>query len=97
MTIKIVYPDGCPNWRLTHQLVPKALTAAGHVDAEVHLRLSAPRPRPQAGMHGSPTILVDDADPFPSSDGAAWSCRLYRNAVGFEGAPSMSALVEVLH
>jgi len=48
------------------------------------------------GMHGSPTILVNGSDPFPSEDDPSVACRLYRTADGVEGAPSVAELVEVL-
>lgn len=97
MDIEIVYFDGCPNWKLAHQRVLEALNAAGHADAEVRLHLVAnPTEAQEAGMHGSPTILVDGQDPFPKASDAIWSCRLYQTDSGFEGAPSVSALVEAL-
>ncbi len=96
MTIEIVYFDGCPNWQLAEQRVREVLTVTGHADADVRLHLVGnPVEAEQAGMHGSPTILVDGHDPFPTSD-TIWSCRLYQTDAGFEGAPSMAALTEIL-
>ena len=98
LTIEIVYFDGCPNWRLAHQRVLEVLAAQGPSGAEVRLHLvNDPEEAEQAGMHGSPTILVDGHDPFPAAGDNVWSCRLYRNPSGFEGAPSIVALTDVLH
>jgi hypothetical protein len=46
------------------------------------------------GMHGSPTVLVDGADPFAESgQPASMSCRLYRDSDGrADGAPSVNQL-----
>jgi hypothetical protein len=49
-------------------------------------------------MHGSPTVLVDGADPFAAQSGSAGeqlpsvSCRLYDNGGVLEGAPSVAEL-----
>lgn len=48
-------------------------------------------------MRGSPTILIDGADPF--AVGAAepsLSCRLYETASGLDGSPSVAQMREVL-
>ena len=51
-----------------------------------------------AGMHGSPTLLIDGADPFAGPDQApSLSCRLYRDEAGRPGgAPSVQALRQAL-
>jgi hypothetical protein len=52
----------------------------------------------QAGMHGSPTLLIDGHDPFagPGAE-ASISCRLYRDDAGIAaGAPSVDALRRAL-
>lgn len=52
----------------------------------------------QAGMHGSPTLLIDGADPFAApGEAPSLSCRLYRDAAGRAGpAPSVEALRQAL-
>ena len=97
MDVRLVYFDECPNWRLAQQRLQAALEALGRHDVQVQLRLvTSPAEAPGAGLHGSPTILVNGTDPFPHEGGDAWSCRLYRNDSGVEGAPSVSALVDAL-
>lgn len=97
MDVEIVYFDGCPNWQLADQRVREALTRTGHTNAQVRLHLVAdPAEAEVAGMHGSPTILVNGEDPFPQAADAIWSCRLYQTDSGVEGAPSVSALVDAL-
>ena len=49
-------------------------------------------------MHGSPTLLINGADPFASrGEPPSLSCRLYRDAEGRLGpAPSVAALRQAL-
>ncbi len=51
-----------------------------------------------AGMHGSPTLLIDGTDPFAApGQPPSLSCRLYRDAAGRTGAvPSVQELRRVL-
>lgn len=97
IVVEIVYFDGCPNWQLARDRALEALAAVGRPDIVVRPHLvENPVEAQEAGMHGSPTILVDGQDPFPRATDAIWSCRLYQSDSGFEGAPSVSALVGVL-
>jgi hypothetical protein len=50
------------------------------------------------GMHGSPTLLIDGADPFAGSQQRpGMSCRLYRDEAGRpSGAPSIRQLQQVI-
>jgi hypothetical protein len=50
------------------------------------------------GMNGSPTLLVDGADPFASREQRpSLSCRFYRHPDGhLEGAPSVAQLRRAL-
>ena len=91
MTITILYFDGCPNWELARERV---IEAARLVDArdEIELRrVESPEEGEQAGFAGSPTILIDGSDPFPTG-ATGFACRLY----GGEHAPSVAELVRLL-
>jgi Alkylmercury lyase len=50
------------------------------------------------GMHGSPTLLIDGADPFAGpGQPPSLSCRLYRDDTGHvSGAPSVSQLRQAI-
>ena len=52
----------------------------------------------QAGMYGSPTLLINGVDPFATPGLApGLSCRLYRDAAGRPaGAPTVEALRRAL-
>jgi hypothetical protein len=93
--VEVVYFEGCPHWQTALDHVTEALR---QVDAggEVQLQLVANEEEAKARhMAGSPTVLIDGVDPFPGG-GPAWGCRIYPGEDGASGAPSVSALVEVL-
>ncbi len=49
------------------------------------------------GFRGSPTILVDGADPFADPDApTGLACRIYRTAAGVEPAPTVEQFRAVL-
>jgi hypothetical protein len=49
------------------------------------------------GMCGSPTILVDGADPFAKPDKpAGLACRIFATEHGPDGSPSVGQLIKVL-
>jgi predicted DsbA family dithiol-disulfide isomerase len=50
------------------------------------------------GMHGSPTLLIDGADPFAEpGQPPSLSCRLYRDENGqLSGAPSVGQLRQAI-
>lgn len=49
-----------------------------------------------ADFPGSPTILVDGRDPFPTAVPAGPTCRRYETEAGPDGAPSIAQLVTIL-
>lgn len=88
---------GCPNAAVFGERLAAAL--AGYPDAVVRRReVCDEREAAEAGMHGSPTLLIDGVDPFAAPGQApSLSCRLYRDAAGrTEGAPPVDALRQVL-
>jgi hypothetical protein len=97
---------GCPHAALFEERL--AVVLAAHPGAVLRRQLVASeREAVAAGMHGSPTLLVDGVDPFAPpgaaaslpcrlypGGGASLSCRLYPGGAG--GAPSVAALREAL-
>ena len=85
MGIELLYFGGCPG-------APEALSAIERVVAETQLDAdvvpidvgAGTRP----GFSGSPTVLVDDEDPFPATRTDATSCRLYKTLEGPRGYPT---------
>lgn len=89
-------PD-CPSAATFEERLAAALAA--HPAVVVRRRvIRDEREAAEAGMHGSPTLLVDGRDPFAApGESASLSCRLYRDAAGQTGpAPSVEELRKVL-
>lgn len=94
--ILLAVPD-CPNAAVLEERLAAVL--AGHPEIVVRRReVSDEQAAVQAGMHGSPTLLVNGADPFaPPGRAPSLSCRLYRDTAGRPvPAPSVRALREAL-
>ena len=87
----------CPNAAVFEERLAAAL--AGHPPVVVRRReVAGEREAAEAGMHGSPTLLIDGVDPFaPPGQAPSMSCRLYRDAAGhLAGAPPVEALRQAL-
>jgi glutaredoxin len=98
MKLTLLYFDGCPSWQTAEARLHEALAAVGLEDQEVELELvSSQEDAERLGFRGSPTILIDGADPFANeSVPLGLSCRLYQTEKGLEGAPSAAQLGELL-
>ncbi len=97
MNITIRYFEGCPNWRTARARLDEALRSKGS-DPEVELEeVGTLEEAERLRFSGSPTILIDGVDPFPTDDaGYGLSCRVYRTEAGLEGSPSLRQLLDVL-
>lgn len=96
--VTILVLDDCPHRDLA---VARVAHAARNLGATVLLecpevRVLARRDALAAGLHGSPTILIDGSDPFPFTGDGTAACRLYPTGCGLESAPSVEQLEEVL-
>jgi hypothetical protein len=92
----LTVPD-CPNAAAFEERLAAAL--AGHPGAVLRRReVADEREAAEAGMHGSPTLLINGADPFAQpGEAPSLSCRLYPDAVGHAGqAPSVQTLRHAL-
>ena len=90
--VLLTVPD-CPNAAAFEERLAVAL--AGHPAAVVRRRVVGDDlEAAEAGMHGSPTLLVDGTDPFAApGQPPSLSCRLYRDAAGRAGpVPSVQEL-----
>lgn len=95
MELTVLSVADCPNTALLAERLQELGVPA---EAVAWTTVTGPDEAERLGMHGSPTLLVDGADPFAAPAGAgALACRLYRDADGHaEGAPSLDALREAL-
>lgn len=97
MKLEILHVADCPNVAVLQDRL--AVVTAGRPDVDMFLRLvEDPEVAAQLGMRGSPTVLVDGADPFADpAEPPSISCRLYRGPDGsVGGAPSVEALRALL-
>jgi len=92
--IVIRYFDGCPHWRVADERVRAALQLIGLDGVPVtHTRVDTDEEAERIGFHGSPTILVDGADPFPAQGvPTGLTCRVYQTTEGPQGAPTVDEL-----
>ncbi|MEX0991340.1 MAG: thioredoxin family protein [Actinomycetota bacterium] len=99
MEILIRYFDGCPNWQGARDRLWEALSAEGMATGcrIAFERVASTEDADRLGFAGSPTILVNGADPF-AQDGAptGLTCRIYRTESGMQGSPSVAQLRALL-
>lgn len=91
MTLEILQVPGCPGADLLEDRLAGLLTGRPRVIRRV---VTSQAEAEQLGMTGSPTLLVDGADPFARpGQPPSISCRLYRDEHGRQSpAPSPGQL-----
>lgn len=98
MEVTLLYFADCPNWRETDVRLRAALSLGGTTDVSVtRQEVVTAADADRLGLRGSPTILVDGADPF-ADEGApvALSCRIFMTPEGPAGAPTVEQLAAAL-
>lgn len=93
MKLELLHVPDCPNTGVLAERLQSLIT--GHADVVVERRVVRDQAEAAArGMNGSPTLLVDGADPFAATgQSPSLSCRLYLDEAGAVcGAPSLSQL-----
>ena len=98
MDVTLLFFDGCPNWRQTEEVVHQALREVDRPEQRVTLRrVETPEEAKRLSFHGSPTVLVDGADPFADpSTPVGHMCRVYRTDDGFAGSPTLERMTAAL-
>ena len=97
MDVTVLAVPGCPNVALLEQQLARVLE--GRPGVTVSRQVIADEAEAASrGMHGSPTILVNGADPFAEpGQSASMSCRLYRGSDGrISGVPSAGQLRQAI-
>ncbi|MFJ4044182.1 hypothetical protein ACIPV2_00370 [Microbacterium sp. NPDC089987] len=97
MMIELLHIVGCPNTDITEANTRAALDTLGlgAVPIEsVTIRTEAEAVSTRFG--GSPTILVDGVDLFPTAPVHSLACRVYATENGYAGAPTASQITEAL-
>lgn len=95
MKVTLQYFDGCPNWQITDRHL-HALSGEHGFEVSHELIDSIERAE-EAEFHGSPTVLIDDVDPF-AKEGApvGLACRIYQTNDGPSGSPTLGQLEEAI-
>ena len=100
ITVEILHIDDCPNWREATTRVRAALETIdrGVTTSEVEfIRIADRAQLRDLPFAGSPTILVNGRDLFPS-DGATddLACRVYLSQGRLVALPTVGELVDAL-
>ncbi|MFF1632552.1 thioredoxin family protein [Leifsonia sp. NPDC058248] len=98
MRIEVLHIEDCTNWEAAGSNVRAALAQLGDATTPVTFRLITSADE-AAEVHfvGSPTIMLDGEDLFPSQGGASeLACRIYFTADGVAGLPTIVQLVEAI-
>lgn len=95
MDLTVLTVPDCPNGPVLDQRLAEVL--ADRTDVSVVRRMVADeRTAAEAGMRGSPTLLIDGADPFADPESpASMSCRIARPGDA-SPVPSVTALRQAL-
>lgn len=98
MKVELLYFDGCPNWHDAESNLRAAAERAG-VEVEVTFtEITTPEEAERRRFRGSPTILINGADPFADDDAeVGLSCRIYTAEGAMRGSPSTEELVAALN
>lgn len=93
--VTLLYFDGCPNWQVTNSQLE---SLAGEIGFDFdRRRVETSEEAERLKFRGSPTVLIDNEDPFACGDEpVGLSCRVYRTEKGLAGAPAEGQLREVL-
>jgi hypothetical protein len=97
MQLSILAVPGCPNAPVLEERLAFVLDGRAGVSVSREV-ISGEGEAARWGMHGSPTLLIDGADPFAEpGQPPSLSCRLYRDDDGrASGAPSAGQLREAI-
>lgn len=98
MRVEILHINECPNWAEAGKRVEAALVELDSAEVQVKYRLLASNAEAaEVPFAGSPTILVDGVDAFPTDGRTSdLACRVYRTDSGLAGSPTVAQLVEAI-
>lgn len=97
MKVQLLHIDDCPNTADAEARTRAALDALGYERVAVEsVTIRAEAEAANSNFSGSPTILVDGADLFPTPPVQSLACRVYLTEDGFAGAPTYEQVEEAL-
>ena len=97
MKVELLHIVDCPNTDIAETNARAALDALGLGGVPVELvtiRTEAEAAHTQFG--GSPTILLDGVDLFPTTPARSLACRVYATGRGYAGAPTQEQIEAAL-
>ena len=97
MDVQVLCIDDCPNSETAVALMRRALDSVGLVDTPIEVRVISPEAEAVgAAFGGSPTFLIDGADPFPGRRTRTLACRIYATENGLAGTPTQTDLEQAI-
>ena len=97
MDVRLLYFEGCPNWRQTDERLREAIARSGLPVTPMYVKVETPEDAERLAFRGSPTVLVNGADPFADASApVGLSCRVFQTPEGLRGAPTLEQLLAVL-
>lgn len=91
MKVELLHIVDCPNTAIAEAHARAALDTLGFTDVPVELMtIQTEAEAASSAFGGSPTILVDGVDLFPTTPVRSLACRVYATENGFAGAPTPS-------
>ena len=96
--VRVLHLEDCASWRTATERLRQALALLGSPDTPInHVQVGFDADDDKAVFGGSPTVLVDGQDLFPTSTIPAGAvCRLYSTPAGMAGSPTVEAMVGAL-
>jgi len=96
MDVTLLYFDDCPNWLIANQHLDTLLDEYPGMSITRHV-VDTPEEAERTGFRGSPSILINDVDPFADPDDpVGLACRVYQTPAGPAGSPTLDQLREAL-
>ena len=94
----MLHIEDCPNWQEAGARAARALARSGRSDVQVTYRLlRTPDDAARTLFAGSPTLVLDGSDLFPSDGRTSdLACRVYVNPQGLAGLPTEDQIVDAL-
>ncbi len=94
MNVTLLYFDSCPHWHDAAALIDRLATQLPGIEVHHHV-VDTDDEAQRAGFIGSPTILIDDRDPWaPDNTPTGLSCRIYPTPHGPRGTPTWEMLLD---
>lgn len=98
MTIELLHIADCPSWEETLRRLQCAVGKTMPTDTSIEaILIDSAEKAARSSFAGSPTILVNGVDLFPSGGRANdLACRIYFTPSGVAGSPTQKQIEEAL-